>query len=155
MERAISISRTIEDYIMSYDPLLPKAGSECWGGWSRAAFSNLWTFARPAILGILHVGTEWWTFEIVALVAGRLGTISLASQSVIMTADQIMNTIPFGLGVATSSRVGNLLGLRKAQDGARAAHSSALLAVTFGAIVLAILMAREITLPRSSTTILL
>lgn len=116
------------------------AGSECWGGWSKEAFSNLWTFARLATLGILHVGTEWWAFEIVALVAGRLGTISLASQSVIMTADQILNTIPFGLGVATSSRVGNLLGSRNAKGAARAAHSSALLAVTFGGIVLAILM---------------
>lgn len=117
------------------------AGSECWGGWSKAAFSNLWTFARLAILGILHVGTEWWAFEIVALVAGRLGTTSLASQSVIMTADQILNTIPFGLGVATSSRVGNFLGCRNAKGAARAAHSSALLAVTFGSVVLAILMA--------------
>ena len=116
------------------------AGSECWGGWSRAALTNLWTFARLAILGILHVGTEWWAFEIVALVAGRLGTISLASQSVIMTADQIMNTIPFGLGVATSSRVGNLLGARNSKGASRAAHSSAILAVGFGAVVLAILM---------------
>lgn len=116
------------------------AGSECWGGWSRAAFQNLWTFSRLALLGILHVGTEWWAFEIVALAAGRLGTISLASQSVIMTADQILNTIPFGLGVATSSRVGNLLGSRNAQGAARAAHTSAILAVIFGGIVLAILM---------------
>ncbi|KAJ5309788.1 transporter [Penicillium atrosanguineum] len=116
------------------------AGSECWGGWSRAALTNLWAFARLAILGILHVGTEWWAFEIVALVAGRLGTISLASQSVIMTADQIMNTIPFGLGVATSSRVGNLLGSRNSKGASRAAHSSAILAVAFGAVVLAILM---------------
>ncbi|KAJ5678124.1 transporter [Penicillium maclennaniae] len=116
------------------------AGSECWGGWTRAALTNLWTFARLAILGILHVGTEWWAFEIVALVAGRLGTTSLASQSVIMTADQIMNTIPFGLGVATSSRVGNLLGARKSKGASLAAHSSAILAVGFGAVVLAILI---------------
>lgn len=116
------------------------AGSECWGGWSRAALSNLWTFARLAILGILHIGTEWWAFEIVALVAGRLGTIPLAAQSVIMTADGTMNTIPFGLGVATSSRVGNLLGSRNAKGGARAAHSSAILSIAFGAVVLTILM---------------
>lgn len=116
------------------------AGSDCWGGWSRAAFQNLWTFSRLALLGILHVGTEWWAFEIVALAAGRLGTISLASQSVIMTADQILNTIPFGLGVATSSRVGNLLGSRNAKGAARAAHTSAFLAVFFGGIVLAVLM---------------
>src|SRR5438270_13598621 len=43
------------------------AGSRCWGGWSRSCFSNLRTFARLALLGIIHVGTEWWAFEIVAL----------------------------------------------------------------------------------------
>ncbi|KAJ5177414.1 Multi antimicrobial extrusion protein [Penicillium coprophilum] len=116
------------------------SGSECWGGWSREAFQNLRTFARLALMGIIHVGTEWWAFEIVALAAGRLGTISLAAQSVIMTADQVLNTIPFGIGVATSGRVGNLLGKRDDTGAARAAHTSALLSVAFGGIVLVVLM---------------
>ncbi|CEJ58739.1 hypothetical protein PMG11_07386 [Penicillium brasilianum] len=116
------------------------AGSECWGGWTWAAFENLGTFAKLAILGFFHVGTEWWAFEIVALVAGRLGTIPLAAQSVIMTADGILNTIPFGLGVATSSRLGNLLGLRNAKGASITAHSSAALSVIYGALVLTILM---------------
>ena len=59
-------------------------------------------------------------FEIVALAAGRLGSLSLAAQSIIMTADQskplylfvprvdvlyteisavVLNTIPFGIGM--------------------------------------------------------
>jgi multidrug resistance protein, MATE family len=67
------------------------AGWECWGGWSKKCFSNMGTFARLSILGVIHVGTEWWAFEIVAIVAGQLGTIDLASQSVIMTADQVRN----------------------------------------------------------------
>jgi multidrug resistance protein, MATE family len=51
------------------------AGSKAWGGWSRASFQNMGTFARLAALGIIHVGTEWWAFEIVALAAGQLGTV--------------------------------------------------------------------------------
>lgn len=39
-----------------------------------------------------------WAFEIVAISAGRLGSLSLAAQSVIMTTDQVLNTIPFGIG---------------------------------------------------------
>jgi MATE family multidrug resistance protein len=39
-----------------------------------------------------------WAFEIVAIAAGRLGSLPLAAQSVIMTTDQILNTIPFGIG---------------------------------------------------------
>ena len=118
-------------------------GWEHWGGWSRRCLSNLGTFARLAILGFIHVGTEWWAFEIVALAAGRLGKIPLAAQSVIMTSDQIMNTIPFGVGVAASARVGNLLGKRDAQGAKRAANTSALLSMFLGAVVLAILMATK------------
>jgi MATE family multidrug resistance protein len=73
------------------------AGWECWGGWSKKCIHNLGTFSRLAFLGVIHVGTEWWAFEIVAIVAGQLGTIDLASQSVIMTADQVKRLPPITL----------------------------------------------------------
>ncbi|KAI6090011.1 MATE efflux family protein [Hypoxylon rubiginosum] len=116
-------------------------GHECWGGLApRRAMSNLWPFARLAFLGVIHVGTEWWAFEIVALAAGRLGTITLAAQSVIMTADQVINTVPFGLGVAASARLGNLLGAQKPREAARAAHCAAILSTVLGVAILTILM---------------
>ena len=118
-------------------------GWESWGGWSRKCLHNCGTFSKLAILGVIHVGTEWWAFEIVALAAGRLGTIPLAAQSVIMTSDQVMNTIPFGVGVAASARVGNLLGARNAKGAARAAHTAAWLSMLFGAVVLVVLMASK------------
>lgn len=103
----------------------------------------MWPFTRLALLGFIHVGTEWWAFEIVALTAGRLGTVSLAAQSAIMTADQVMNTIPFGIGVAASSRVGNLLGARNALGARRASVSAAGLSVLAGALILAVLMSTK------------
>ena len=115
-------------------------GWESWGGWSRRCLHHIGTFARLAILGIIHVGTEWWAFEIVALAAGRLGTIPLAAQSVVMTSDQVMNTIPFGVGVAASARVGNLLGARDAKGAARAANTAAWLSMILGSVVLVVLM---------------
>lgn len=118
-------------------------GYECWGGWTRKCLQNTGTFSRLAILGVLHVGTEWWAFEIVALAAGRLGTIPLAAQSVIMTSDQVMTTIPFGLGIATSARVGNLLGAKNARGAARAANTAAWLSILLGSLVLVILMATK------------
>lgn len=117
------------------------AGSKAWGGWSRSSFQNMGTFARLAALGVIHVGTEWWAFEIVALAAGRLGTISLAAQSVIMTTDQVINTIPFGIGVAASARVGNRLGARDAKGAARAANAAAWFSMIMGLLVLIVLMA--------------
>ncbi|WOO76399.1 putative transporter [Vanrija pseudolonga] len=116
-------------------------GWQCWGGLQlRRACQNLVPFAKLAIMGVVHVGTEWWAFEIVALAAGRLGTIPLAAQSVIMTADQVINTIPFGLGVAASSRVGNLLGSQKPRGAARSANAAAVLSIGMGTLVLVVLM---------------
>lgn len=57
-----------------------------------------------------------------------------------MTTDQILNTIPFGIGVATSSRVGNLLGAREARGAARASHAAAVLSITLGCIVMTIML---------------
>ncbi|KAH7360183.1 mate-domain-containing protein [Rhexocercosporidium sp. MPI-PUGE-AT-0058] len=106
------------------------AGSHCWAA----------GLAPVSPTCVIHVGTEWWAFEIVALAAGRLGTIPLAAQSVIMTTDQVMNTIPFGIGVAASARVGNLLGARNAKGAARAANVAAWLSMFMGVLVLIVLM---------------
>jgi MATE family multidrug resistance protein len=117
-------------------------GRECWGGINlKRAMTNMGPFAKLALLGVIHVGTEWWAFEIVALAAGRLGTIPLAAQSVVMTADQIINTIPFGLGVAESARLGNLLGAGKPKSARRSAHCAAILSIVFGTIILSVLFA--------------
>ncbi|KAJ3540983.1 hypothetical protein NM208_g4812 [Fusarium decemcellulare] len=116
-------------------------GKECWSGFDPGrALTHLGPFAKLAFLGVIHVGTEWWAFEIVALAAGRLGTIPLAAQSVVMTADQIINTIPFGLGVAASARLGNLLGLGDSMGARRSAHSAAMLSMVFGTVILSVLL---------------
>lgn len=131
-------------YWLSFAALIMYArfidGWKAWGGFDRRCLRNMTTFARLAGLGVIMVGTEWWAFEIVALAAGQLGTIPLAAQSVIMTTDQVLNTIPFGIGVASSTRVGNLLGARDARGAARAANTAAWLSITCGAIVLVIMM---------------
>jgi len=117
-----------------------------WGGMQlRAALDpkSCFLFLKLALPGILMVGTEWAAFEIVALAAGRLGELPLAAQSVIMTLDQILNTIPFGIGVAASTRVGNLIGLRSASGAKHAAHASALLSVVVGLIVMILMMAAK------------
>jgi MATE family multidrug resistance protein len=118
-------------------------GYQCWGGWNKQAFQNIDLFTRLAVLGILHVGAEWWAFEIVAIAAGWLGTIPLASQSIIMSAHQVINTTPFGIGVATTSLVGNHLGARDARDAKRAAQTAIWLSIVLGGIVLFTLLAAK------------
>ena len=119
-------------------------GGQSWGGWSKRAFQGWGIFSQLALMGFIMVGTEWLAFEIITIVAGQLGTISLAAQSVIATSDQLFTTIPFGLGVAASNRVGNLLGARKATRAATSANVAAWTSVFFGAIVMvALLIARD------------
>ncbi|KAJ7282001.1 MATE efflux family protein [Mycena rebaudengoi] len=117
-----------------------------WGGFQPSAVFHVrscWLFLKLAIPGILMVGTEWAAFEIVALAAGRLGAVPLAAQAVIMTTDQILNTIPFGIGVAASARVGNLIGSRSPIAAKYAAHASAVVSVVVGLIVMIIMMSAK------------
>ncbi|KII85984.1 hypothetical protein PLICRDRAFT_700758 [Plicaturopsis crispa FD-325 SS-3] len=120
--------------------------SETWAGFQLRTVldaQGCWVFLKLALPGILMVGTEWAAFEIVALAAGRLGPIPLAAQSVIMTTDQILNTIPFGIGVAASARVGNLIGSRSAEGAKHAAHASALLSIVVGLAVSVVLVSTK------------
>lgn len=78
-----------------------------WGGLQLQKATSLRggiEFLKIAVPGILMVGTEWWAFEIVAIAAGQLGALPLSAQACIMTVDQVLNTIPFGLG--QSARLG-------------------------------------------------
>jgi MATE family multidrug resistance protein len=86
-------------------------------------------------------GCVQWAFEIVALAAGRLGPVPLAAQSVIMTTDQVLNTIPFGISVAASTRVGNLLGSRDPRGAKKAANTAAWLSIFCGSLVLVVMLA--------------
>ncbi|KAH8082014.1 MATE efflux family protein [Cristinia sonorae] len=104
---------------------------------------SCWEFIKLAVPGIFMVGTEWTAFQIVALAAGRLGAIPLAAQAVIMTTDEVLNSIPFGIGIAASTRVGNLIGARAAYDAKRASHAAALVSVIIGSIVMASMLAAK------------
>lgn len=56
---------------------------------------------------------------------------------------QVLNTLPFGIGVAASARVGNLIGARSALGAKNAGHAAAFLSVVVGAIVMSIMMATK------------
>lgn len=53
----------------------------------------------------------------------------------------VLNTLPFGIGVAASTRVGQLIGLRSPIGAKNAAHASALLSVIAGAVVMGVMIA--------------
>ncbi|KAI0253650.1 MATE efflux family protein [Lactifluus subvellereus] len=120
--------------------------NQTWGGLQlRATLDprSCVTFLKLALPGILMVESEWVAFEIVALIAARLGSVPRAAQAAIMTTDQVLNTIPFGIGVAASTRVGNAIGRRDAAGAKFIGHLSALLSALAGAVVMFSLLASK------------
>ena len=56
---------------------------------------------------------------------------------------QVLNTLPFGIGVAASARVGNLIGSKSAEGAKHAGHGAALLSVIVGTIVMCTMLATK------------
>lgn len=94
-----------------------------WVPWSRDAF------AWPGLREILRLGVpvgfqtslEVWAFSGAALIAGHLGAAALAAHSVVLNMAALSFMMPLGVGLAASTRVGNLLGARRPDDAQRAA----------------------------------
>ena len=85
-------------------------GSQCWGGFSRRAFSNWGVMVRLALPGMIMVEAEWLAFEIMTLLASRFGSSYLAAQSAVATLATISYQIPFPVSIAASTRIANLIG---------------------------------------------
>ncbi|KAJ4991836.1 hypothetical protein SVAN01_02686 [Stagonosporopsis vannaccii] len=83
---------------------------ECWGGFSKSAFSNWGPMAKLAVPGIVMVETEWLAFDILTFSCSYLSTAHLAAQSIVMTMAVAIYHVPFSVGVAVSTRLGNLIG---------------------------------------------
>ncbi|KAI8070380.1 mate-domain-containing protein [Gongronella butleri] len=106
-------------------------GMAAWGGWTRECLDDWKPFIKLALPGVIAVSVEWWTFEITALAASYLSTIDLAAQSILLTSASATYTIPFGISVAVSNRVGNALGSFHAVRARRTSLVSILFALFF------------------------
>ncbi|KAG0376807.1 hypothetical protein BGX24_007177 [Mortierella sp. AD032] len=109
-------------------------GYQGWGGWSRECLTGWPAFMKLALPGVMMVCTEWWAFEVVSLAASYLGTVALAAQSVVVQTSGLLFTVPFGVSIAASNRVGNLIGLGDARSAKVAARVSIAMSIMFGMI---------------------
>ncbi|KAJ1507794.1 hypothetical protein HMI54_003834 [Coelomomyces lativittatus] len=91
-----------------------KFGKQGWHPFTRLAFKEWGVFMKLGLPGMLMICAEWWIFEIVALVAGWLGPVVLASQSVILNLAVVSYTVYYGISVACTNRIGNFLGAGQA-----------------------------------------
>jgi MATE family multidrug resistance protein len=109
-------------------------GSEAWGGWTVECLTGWWPFLKLSIPSLLMITAEWWAFELSSLAASYLSTLDLAAQSIVLTSASALYTIPFGISVAASNRIGNALGEGNALKASRASRVAFSFAVVFGAI---------------------
>lgn len=97
-----------------------------WAPWSREVLD--WGAIR-AILAIgapigLHFAAEIWGFQIVILWSGWLGSNELAANSVVLNFASLSFMIPLGVGLASVTRVGNLIGAGRPDQAQTAAWSA-------------------------------
>lgn len=109
-------------------------GGEAWGGWTRECFTGWIPFLKLSIPSLLMITAEWWAFELSSLAASYLSTTDLAAQSIVLTSASALYTIPFGISVAASNRIGNALGERNAAKANFASRVAVMFAIVFGAM---------------------
>lgn len=109
-------------------------GSEGWGGWNRECLRGWWPFLKLAFSGIIIICAEWTAFEVSSLAASYLGTTDLAAQSILLTLSSATYTIPMGIAVAATNRVGNALGGNHGYKAKTASASALLFAILFGCV---------------------
>eukprot|EP00040_Diaphanoeca_grandis_P025807 m.143558 g.143558 ORF g.143558 m.143558 type:complete len:352 (-) comp30322_c0_seq2:26-1081(-) len=69
-------------------------------------------FLKLGLSGVLSM-TEWWYWEAIAFMAGRLGTASLAAHSIAYNVLPMAFMLPFGLSIGLTTRAGTLLGAKQ------------------------------------------
>ncbi|XP_018651909.1 putative multidrug resistance pump [Schistosoma mansoni] len=114
--------------------LASKVYKETWNGFNlNSAFSNWGIFFKLGIPGVLMVGLEEWCFEIMTIMAGTLGSVTLGAQAIVFQIQSIIYMVPLGLFTAVNIRVGQKLG---AFDpvGARYVYTTALTIISIVAL---------------------
>lgn len=112
-----------------------------WTAFSMEAFNDLSSFFKLAIPSAVMICLEYWSFEALVLLSGLLPNPQLETStlSICLTSTALLYMIPFGIGAAASTRVGNELGAGRPQ----AAKGAVTIAVSMGlteGIVMAIVM---------------
>ncbi|KAF1927153.1 MATE efflux family protein [Didymella exigua CBS 183.55] len=124
----------------------------CWGGFSKSAFTNWGPMASLAIPGIIMVETEWLAFDILTFSSSYLSTAHLAAQSIVMTMAVAIYHVPFSVGVAVSTRLGNLIGAGSLTAARIATKCYILTFLAIGLLDFALLAGCKNILPKAFTT---
>ncbi|CDO73899.1 hypothetical protein BN946_scf185016.g56 [Trametes cinnabarina] len=105
-----------------------------WHPLTMRCFTSLGVLVQLGLSGVGQVASEWWSWELVGLAASQLGPIALATQSVLLVSASTTYQAPFALSVASSVRIGNLLGEENAKRAAVASKCAVLMSLVISAV---------------------
>ncbi|KAG6875644.1 hypothetical protein C0992_002978 [Termitomyces sp. T32_za158] len=94
---------------------------------SSEIFTDLGELTRLGVCGIGQIASEWWAWEILALLAAFLGPVAIASQSILLTLGSTTYQVGFAVACAAGVRVGHHLGAADHLRARGAAHASLVL----------------------------
>ncbi|TAQ89055.1 hypothetical protein B7494_g2628 [Chlorociboria aeruginascens] len=109
---AVALSNTLQPLVLLlYINLFARRLLQCWPGLSiKRCFQNWGQMIKLSVPGILMVLSEWFAFDILTFTSTLISTQALAAQSVLISVAIAMYHIPSSVGIAASTRFGNLIG---------------------------------------------
>jgi MATE family multidrug resistance protein len=137
--------------LFGYVYFVAPSSLECWGGFTRSAFSNWGPMIKLALPGIVMVEAEWLAFDILTFSSSYISTTHLAAQSVVMTTAVAIYHIPFSVSVAVSTRLGNLIGAGALAASRVATRTYVLIFLVIGLIDATFLASTRHVLPKAFT----
>lgn len=105
-----------------------------WHPISVQSFTSLGCLVKLGLAGVGQTASEWWSWELNNLAASFFGPTSLATQSILLISSSCTFQAPFALSMATSVRIGNLLGEKQARRANVSAYAAIALAVGISVI---------------------
>lgn len=103
-----SVLLSVDALKQSFVPTFPL--EEVFPAWSSKVFAHWGVFLELGMPGALSLFLEWGSYELMAMVAGQLGTIELATHGVFMSTCSIIYNVPMAISDATGVIAGNYLG---------------------------------------------
>ncbi|KAG2143521.1 MATE efflux family protein [Suillus bovinus] len=105
-----------------------------WHPISIQSFTCLGSVIKLGLAGIGQTTFEWWSWELNNLAASLLGPVALATQSVLLISSYCTYQAPFALSLATSVRIGNLLGEKQARRASVSVYAAIVIAIAISVI---------------------
>ncbi|KAJ7591071.1 mate-domain-containing protein [Mycena floridula] len=109
-------------------------GKSAWHPICRRSFKNLGILVHLGLAGVAQTASEWWAWELAALAASQISPLALATQSILLVSASTAYQGPFSIGIASSVRIGNLLGEGQANRANVVANASIALGLAFATL---------------------